>query len=666
MKIRLAGVALGAAMGGLAYAGDGFDFAPHSMQPVGSWAEAIAIGDVNGDRLDDVVLATTFYFDEANDYSVFVHLQRPDGTLAPPFKVRYAEFTNSADIELVDLDGDGPSEIVVGHGGGLTVYRWDGQASLQSRDFAAEFGCVAIASLDIDADGHADIACQSWGNDATLFFGDGLGGVRASTGLETGANGYNDMKAGDVSGDGLPDLVITSQQANQWFVHVNNGQGGFKPETAYPSPVTTWHFSAAAIADLNGDGRNDVAAVSGGNSPSSGLYVYHQNSAGTLGAPIRFSSYDIPEAMLAHDLDRDGRDDLLVGHSGWFAIGRYMQGANGLGAERLTAAPFNDGPAALAAGDFNDDGCTDAGIAEHNYGLVTLAGVGCNRPRTHGDFDGDGIADLLWHRDNGASVIWRSADSTTVKAVTRVNNLDWHIVATGDFDGDGRADIVWHNAVTGAGTIWRSGNSATQQALTRVIDVRWRIVAAGDFDGDGRDDLVWRHATDGRNAIWKGGNYRDPLAVPAVTGMDWHVAGAGDLDGDGRDDLVWRHATAGRNTAWKGADYRQNIAIAATGTGWDLAGIGDFDGDGHDDLFWRHGNGGNAIWRGGAYARPLAVSARSSSWVLAAVADYDGNGKDDVAWRNRVDGSNDIWRAAASTVVRGVTAVPEQHWQISP
>ena len=669
MKIRSYGIALGVAFSGISLASvpGNFEFSPYESRHVGSWPDSVAIGDVNGDRLEDVVLATSFYFDEANDYHVFIYLQRPDGSLGQPQKFKYGESTNDTDLELADLNGDGIKDVILGYQGGIAAYLFDGKDSFQPRQFAVEMGCHSLATLDIDGDERTDIVCQSWSNGAAVLLGDGKGGVKNSRDLATGASGWDDMKAGDINSDGLPDLVITSDHSGSLFVHASNGQGWFEPEVAYPAPPSIWGTAAVAIGDLDSDGKNEVAVVTSGNSPNSALFVYRQDQHGKLlPNPTQHASYDIPAAILARDIDRDGRTDLLVGHHAWFSIGHYMQGDTGLVAEQLTPSPYNAHANGLAAGDLDDDGCTDVAIADYNSGLVTLRGSNCHSPATESDFNGDGIADLLWHNDGtGESEIWLSADSTAIRAVTRVNSADWRIVATGDFDGDDRADIVWHNQLTGAGTIWKSGNYATQQGLTRITDPAWAIVGTGDYDGDGKDDLLWRHATSGKNAIWKSGNYRTQQAITAVTDVLWQAAGSGDFDGDGRDDILWRHATSGRNAIWRGGDYRHQQAVTAiTNVEWNVEAVGDFDGDGLDDLFWRHANGANSIWRAAAYTRQLAVPKQATRWALGASADYDGNGKDDLVWRNSVNGNNLIWRSAASSVVRGVAAVQEEEWTI--
>ena len=59
-------------------------FKSYEAYPTGSWPEAVAIGDVNGDGRNDVVLVTSFYFDAEHDYKLFVFLQDASGVLAAP------------------------------------------------------------------------------------------------------------------------------------------------------------------------------------------------------------------------------------------------------------------------------------------------------------------------------------------------------------------------------------------------------------------------------------------------------------------------------------------------------------------------------------------------------------------------------------------------------
>jgi hypothetical protein len=672
MKGTLAWAIL-AASSGSAWAG-GFDFDAYQSSPTGSWAEAIAVGDVDGDRLEDVVLATTRYFDEANDHHVFVYRQRSDGSLAAPIKFKYGEFTNGVAVSLADLNKDGALDIVTGHLGGLFVLLSNGSGGFTQRAFAPTGAisptaeCYSLAILDINLDGNLDVLGQSWSNGATVFYGDGRGGVTSMAHMQTGAKGYNDIKAGDVTGDGRPDLVMVSRQSPDFFVYPHDGKQGFAPGVPYPTPSTTWWVGSVALGDFDSDGLNEVVVASPANKPESNLYLYRQDASGRLQSPpTPIASNDIPGALIARDLDRDGRQDLLVGHDGWATIGRYMQGASGLDTvELLNPAPFNDGPQALAAGDFNDDGCTDVAIAEHNFGLVTLRGSGCAKGRASSDFDGDGSSDFLWHNDaSGANVIWRSGDHGTQQEVTDVTNTAWFVAGIGDFDGDGKADILWHNGSNGTSVIWKAGDYGNAQGVTQVTNRAWKITGVADFDGDGKDDILWRNTSTGGNAIWRSGDYGSQLPITAVTNTLWYVAAIADFDGDGEADLLWRHANTGRNAVWLSADYGTQKPITdVTDLGWTIAGAGDFDGDQRADLLWRHTNGANVLWKSADYSHNERLQAMSPTWELAAIGDYDGNGKDDLVWRHTSSGENMIWRAAIKSVTRPVTAVTSLKWAI--
>jgi hypothetical protein len=651
-----------------------FDFLPYQTYWPGSWPEAVAVGDVNGDRRDDVVLGTTFYFDEANDYHLFIYLQQQDGSLATPLKYKYGEFSNRVSVALGDLNEDGAKDIVAGTQGDLFVLLSNGAGGYIERRFVVPDTLQGVADTsyvaltDINFDGHLDIVGQGWSNEATLFYGDGHGEVSSIALLPTDVNGYNDIKVGDVTGDGKPDLIMASGQSFQFYIYPNNGKGGFDAGVGYSTPAEIWWPNALAVGDFDHDGKNEVVLNTPANSPASKLYLYRQDASGGLQAtPTMIETADIPNGMLAHDLDRDGREDLVVGHRGWFQIGRYMQGLVGLDTTEVsTPAPFDADSYALAAGDLNEDGCSDVAIADHNSGLVTLYGSGCSKARAANDFDGDGISDLLWHNGTtGESAIWRSGDRSRQQSVVRVVNLDWSIAGVGDFDGDGTADLLWHNDRTGAGAIWKGGDYGSQQAMTSVTNTAWKIHGIGDFDGDGKDDVLWRNMSTGGGAIWRSANYRSQLPVTTITDLRWTVAGIGDFNADGKADLLWRHLTSGQNAVWRSGNFHdQQTIVSVSNLNWQVAGIGDFDGDRKADILWRHPYGHNMIWKAANYLQKEVLQQQPTRWTVGAIGDFDGNGKSDLVWRNALSGENVIWRSASKAILRNLTTVSDQDWQV--
>ena len=155
-----------------------------------------------------------------------------------------------------------------------------------------------------------------------------------------------------MTGDGRTDIVVMSGQ-------------GLVPNVSVLPALANGTFGAAAeypvggnqltqgigVGDVTGDGRNDVVASYGGNSPSGRLGVFAQSQAGTLVAPpTAYQSYDIPGAVEVSDVDRDGRADAIVVHEGWLRVGVYRGQAGGqLAGEDLYPVPFSNGATRTAS-----------------------------------------------------------------------------------------------------------------------------------------------------------------------------------------------------------------------------------------------------------------------------------------------------------------------------
>src|SRR4051812_26038118 len=83
-------------------------FAGYVTYPTGSWPEAVAIADLNGDGRKDVVLSTSTY-SNTNDNSILVFYQNKGGGLDAP--VRYAAGANAVSVVIADFNGDGLKDI---------------------------------------------------------------------------------------------------------------------------------------------------------------------------------------------------------------------------------------------------------------------------------------------------------------------------------------------------------------------------------------------------------------------------------------------------------------------------------------------------------------------------------------------------------------------------
>lgn len=357
-----------------------FWFSPPTQLPAYGEVESVAIGDVSGDGRDDLVAVNNAYFSNTWSNRVLVFQQLPDGTLAQPVAVQYTtSYGGARGLVLADVDADGVLDIAAGYSGGIALLRRDGVGGFTVRNIVTNRGGDVLASLDVDRNGVADLIGLSHSGPAAIYYSDGFGGIASQQTLGSAVGGFNDLGTGDLNSDGVADLAVMSGQDIAYpnlTVHRHDGIGGWLAAQNYvvgPNEST----EGVAIGDFDDDGRNDVVLSRGRNSPT-WLWHYRQDSNGELKPAPNLASYDIPQAVRAADLDRDGRDDIGVLHGGWRRFGFYLQGSGGLAAEQLVAIPYESHyeQQSLAFGDLDGDGCTDVAIASGSS-LVRLKGHDC-------------------------------------------------------------------------------------------------------------------------------------------------------------------------------------------------------------------------------------------------------------------------------------------------
>lgn len=334
-----------------------------------NFAMGTAIGDVNGDGINDLLLAAQNASSEAR---LYLRAGRADGSMGDPVEValdpQLSCFLES--VSIGDLNGDGRADVVAGapYCGAQVLYQGaDGR--LQPGPVLPMAAAGRLRIVDVDGDGRRDLLGAGGGQSEVLYWRqDGSGALEAPRSISLGSgNLASDIAAGDVNGDGRVDIVaaVAGAAGVDLAVVLQLPDGSFASATTL-SVDSVWQASSVALGDLNGDGRLDIAASTGGNSPTH-VALFLQRADGSLGALTKLSTYDIPAAVRIADVDGNGRADLLVVHQGWLTVGVYLQGLDGrLSAEQRYAAPYSvSTPDGWAIGDINGDGRLDIVVDGH-------------------------------------------------------------------------------------------------------------------------------------------------------------------------------------------------------------------------------------------------------------------------------------------------------------
>ena len=452
----------------------------------GSADAGFDLADLNGDGRADLVWQ--------QGTTLMVSGGQADGSFTAAARL---VATNSADgqILLTDVTGDGATDLVVPARGvnGVRVYRGTGAGAVagpQQYDTGGDAGRVAVA--DVNRDGFADLIVSDT-NPAVLtnnvrVFTRRPDGTYGTPALLTGAPGLPVAAVADLTGDGVLDLVggETGVGANRRLVvlagrpdgtfqpgqRVRVTAGGTVQDLALAGPV-----GDVAVADLNGDGRPDLAVSVRDGNPSAAdpalragsVVVLLNRGDGTFAPPSpRRPVGTVPGALVAADLTGDGRIDLAVANQTVGSTGTLVVlpglGTGGFGPAQEYVVTKN--PTEPAVGDLNGDGEPD---------LVV------------GSLDTNKVSVLLSAGDG----TFRAPLTTAVPYGAGVPNVP--SVALADVDADGRLDLVAFVNVpnTGAVSVLRGGGDGSFAApVSYDAGVKPVFGVVADLDKAGPLDVV--------------------------------------------------------------------------------------------------------------------------------------------------------------------------------
>jgi hypothetical protein len=636
--------------------GDG-SFAAPVTSPAQGWGSAgLAVGDFNGDGILDVVVTNGV---------VSVLLGRGDGTFRPP--LRHEVDRNPEAVVAADFDRDGKLDIATANEGSVSILRGKGDGTFHPAVNLAVAGrCRGLVVADFNRDGWLDLATGSM-LDVQLLLSTGDGNFAPAVRLPVGS-GIELVASGDFDGDGVLDLAAIGSAVS---ILPGRGDGTFGAAVTHPQDRAA--APGLIVADLDGDGRLDVAYSCAPTPTGSSIRVLRGNGDGSFQPGRDLAVRRLTWGLAVGDVNGDGTLDLVVADRDANEVAVFLHRPPppyqaDLGQPEHYAAGRE--PRAVAVGDFDGDGRPDVAVADHAGDLVqVLCGDGSGLRSTNscptgagptalalGDLDGDGKPDLAVAdaRGNTMSVLLGQGDGSFRKASSWAVDRKPVCVALGDLDGDGRLDAVTANDDGDSVSILLArGPGQFHPARHIRLDDRPRWLALGDLNGDGKLDIAVAHFQQaGKVAILLGqgdGTFAPPVKYDV--GASPLALVVADFNRDGRPDLAIANYGSADLNVLLGTSAGTFGPLVNYPTGDALAtalAAADVDGDGALDLVYTNGPLHSVGWlRGrvdGSFEPPRRLVNVGLHPAALTVAQFRPGARPEIVTANAYSGSVSLLR----------------------
>lgn len=726
----------------------------------GNSHEAAATGDLDGDGKTDFVITNSY-----NPNSVSVYRNTGTGnTISFASKIDYAADNGPYSMAIGDLNGDGKPDLAIANNGGSTINVYintstPGNISFGAKtDLSAGTNPYSVAINDLDGDGKPELAVTSQGSSSALAVlrNTSTGGVVSFSAAITVATfgGPFVVAIGDLDNDGKPDLAAASAGANAAVVVRNTSTAGTLSFAA-PQNFTTGNYPVCvSIADLNGDGQPELIATNRFSNSVSVLRNTSTAGAMAFDAPVSYAVNADPFFAAVGDLDGDGRPDIAVANSSstFVSILRNIVGANI--APVITSFTPSSGISntIVKISGSNFTGATSVkfgGVEAASFIIDSATGitatVGAGATGNVSVTTATGTATLPGFTFNGPVISSFTPAIGVAGTIVTITGINFTGVTEVKFGGIPAASFTVNNSTTitatvGAGSsgsvtvVTANGTAtltgfnfgvptiaATVNAFTPVSGPAGSIVTitGTNFSATPADNIVFFGAvkatvsaatTTQLTVVVPAGATHQPISVttnnltaysslPFIisfpsdvttiadtsfnaianygTGTYPSAVSISDLDNDGKPDVLVANAVGNNISIFKNSSTIGTVTLStktdyATGTDPKRINTGDLDGDGKQDIVVTNFNAGNAstiaIFRNNSTSGTIALTAKTDystgmGSIGTAIADMDGDGKPDIIVASGNSGFFSFFKNT-TTSPGSITLAPKQDFTL--
>ncbi len=330
----------------------------------GNFPSSIAIGDVNGDGINDYVVSHS----NAGAQEISLRFGVGDGTFSAPVDIVVGG--RITHIALADVNFDGILDVIAANAdsSSLTVLIGNGNGTFSAPvNYSPGAGITPtrLVVADFNFDSIKDVATINDNNTVTIFMGQYDGTLSNSVSYAVGTN-PSFIIASDFNGDGKKDLAIANKGDNTVSILLGYGDGTFALAQSYNAGSGSNPASIGAV-DVDKDGDLDLVVAKESDNL---ITILLNNSFGGFNPSATTIASTSPSFILVADFDYDKKQDFVVTDSSGSSVTFFQSLGN------YFATGFNisagTGPVTIAAGDLNSDDVIDVLVANQGSDDVSV------------------------------------------------------------------------------------------------------------------------------------------------------------------------------------------------------------------------------------------------------------------------------------------------------